>query len=161
MSCSVVTLMKIEFCSHVVAWKWQWHYPETGLAQTLRGQPWQPSVRSASHFQLQVLDKTKAGSWGFRGTTVGELRGLQTNSTALCGQMSNGRLEWNVSREERRRERGEAVLSLQLHVKLGSSWIIDAINYLISTHRNDYFLLISHERCPSKLQCKAFFSSLG
>lgn len=65
--------------------------------------------------------------------------------------------EWSVSRAERGRERerdverGEAVLSLQLCVRLRSSWIIDAINYLIRKSRNDYFLLISQGCCPSTL----------
>lgn len=72
------------------------------------------------------------------------------------------RYEWSANRDGLDAVGGEAVSSLQLHVKLNSSWIIDAIISLIRRHTNAYFLLISWRHCASSLcASQSFFCLLS
>lgn len=106
LSCSVVALVTVQFCSYVVAWKWQWHYPETDLLQTLRGQPWQPPVHGFTLLTSRIEQNTN-WQFGLRGTTLEgwEAGKLIPQLYVVRWALEGWRDEWSVSRERRRKRR--------------------------------------------------------
>lgn len=106
-SCSVVALVKVELCSFFfVAWKWQWHYPETDLVQSLWGQPRPPPVHGLTLLVARIEQNT---NWqlGLRGTTLEgwEAGELIPQLYVVRWALEGWRDEWSVSRGERCRKR--------------------------------------------------------
>lgn len=95
-----------KFYSYIVAWKWQWHYPETDLVQSLWGQPRQPPVHRLTLLAAHIEQNT---NWqlGLRGTTLEgwEAGKLIPQLYVVRWALEGWRDEWSVSREERRRKK--------------------------------------------------------
>lgn len=88
--------------SYFVAWKWQWHYPETDLVQSLWGQPRRPPAHSLTLLAAHIEQNT---NWqlGLRGTTLEgwEAGKLIPQLYVVRWALEGWRDEWSVSREER------------------------------------------------------------